>query len=381
MSERPNGKGANGHGHRDRTAGGARVPAATEWPKLDPRRFDKTILVTGGAGFIGSNLVRHLYRKYPNYRILVLDALTYAGSIQNAPDGALTSDRYQFWYGDVRNGELVDTLVAQSDVVVHLAAESHVTRSIFDNRLFFETDVLGTQTVSNAVLKYRDRVERFIHVSSSEVYGTALRERMDEDHPLNPMSPYASAKCGADRLVYSYWTTYAIPAVIVRPFNNFGSSQHLEKAVPRFITSCLLGEPLTIHGDGSAARDWLFVDDHCEALDLIIHAPRSSVIGEVINLGTETHTSVLDVATTIRSLAAAEDTPLQFVGDRPGQVFRHTCDATKAHRLLGWAPRTSFAEGIARTIAWYRDNEPWWRSQMWMRQIPILTASGKRELH
>jgi dTDP-glucose 4,6-dehydratase len=381
MSERPKGKSANGNGHGDRTVGGARVPAATEWPKLDPRQFDKTILVTGGAGFIGSNLVRHLYRKYPNYRILVLDALTYAGSIQNAPDGALTSDRYQFWYGDVRNGELVDTLVAQSDVVVHLAAESHVTRSIFDNRLFFETDVLGTQTVSNAVLKYRDRVERFIHISSSEVYGTALRERMDEEHPLNPMSPYASAKCGADRLVYSYWTTYAIPAVIVRPFNNFGSSQHLEKAVPRFITSCLLGEPLTIHGDGSAARDWLFVDDHCEALDRIIHAPAASVIGEVINLGTETHTSVLDVAKTVRAIAGTDAIPLQFVGDRPGQVFRHTCDASKAHRILDWMPQTSFEDGIARTIAWYRDNEPWWRSQMWMRQIPILTASGKRELH
>jgi dTDP-glucose 4,6-dehydratase len=379
MSERPNGNGGNGH--VDRTVGGARVPAATEWPKLDPGQFDKTILVTGGAGFIGSNLVRHLYRRYPRYRILVLDALTYAGSIQNAPDGALLSDRYQFWYGDVRNGELVDTLVAQSDVVVHLAAESHVTRSIFDNRLFFETDVLGTQTVSNAVLKYRDRVERFIHISSSEVYGTALRERMDEDHPLNPMSPYASAKCGADRLVYSYWTTYGIPAVIVRPFNNFGSSQHLEKAVPRFITSCILGEPLTIHGDGSAARDWLFVEDHCEALDRIIHAPAESVVGEVINLGTETHTSVLDVAMTVRELAGAEGVPLQFVGDRPGQVFRHTCDASKAHRILDWAPRTSFADGIARTITWYRENEPWWRSQMWMRQIPILTASGKRELH
>jgi dTDP-glucose 4,6-dehydratase len=379
MTDAPHGNGGNGNG--DRAVGGVTLPAATDWPKYEPRQFDKTILVTGGAGFIGSNLVRHLYRRYPRYRILVLDALTYAGSIQNAPDGALTSDRYQFWYGDVRNGELVDTLVAQSDVVVHLAAESHVTRSIFDNRLFFETDVLGTQTVANAVLKYRDRVERFIHISSSEVYGTALRERMDEDHPLNPMSPYASAKCGADRLVYSYWTTYGIPAVIVRPFNNFGPSQHLEKAVPRFITSCLLGEPLTIHGDGSAARDWLFVDDHCDALDLVIHAPAADVVGEVINLGTEVHTSVLDVAATVRALAGPDSPPLVFVGDRPGQVFRHTCDASKARRVLGWAPRTSFVDGIERTISWYRENEPWWRSQMWMRQIPILTASGKRELH
>ena len=375
--------GGNGHenGGNGRQATAA-TPAATEWPRYEPRTFKKTILVTGGAGFIGSNLVRHLYERYPDYRILVLDALTYAGSIQNAPDGALDSDRYQFWYGDVRNGELVDTLVGQADVVVHLAAESHVTRSIFDNRLFFETDVLGTQTVANAVLKYRDRVERFIHVSSSEVYGTAARPSMDEEHPLNPMSPYASAKCGADRLVYSYWTTYQIPAVIVRPFNNFGPLQHLEKAVPRFVTSCLLGEPITVHGTGSAARDWLFVADHCEALDLLIHAERERVIGEVVNFGTGTDTSVLAMAELIRELAGGSAAaPLEFVGDRPGQVFRHTADASKAKRLLDWEPRTSLAAGLTKTIEWYRENEPWWRSQMWMRRVPILTASGKRELH
>ncbi len=234
----------------------------------------KTILVTGGAGFIGSNFVRYLYRNYPQYRLLVVDALTYAGSIQNSPTGALGSDRYEFWYGDVRNGELMDTLVGQSDIVIHMAAESHVTRSIYDNRLFFDTDVMGTQVVANAVTKHRQRVERFIHISTSEVYGTALAPQMDEEHALQPMSPYASAKCGADRLVYSYWATYKIPAVIVRPFNNYGPYQHLEKAVPRFITSCLLREPITVHGDGSAARDWMFVEDHCEALDKLLHMDR-----------------------------------------------------------------------------------------------------------
>src|SRR5713226_1148625 len=207
----------------------------------------KTILITGGAGFIGSNFVRHLYEKYPEYRLLVVDALTYAGHVQNLPTNGPEAGRCEFWYGDVRNAELIDTLVAQSDVVVHMAAESHVTRSIYDNRLFFETDVLGTQTVANAITKFRDRVERFIHVSTSEVYGSALSERMDEEHPLNPQSPYASAKCGADRLVYSYWATYGIPAVIVRPFNNYGPHQHLEKVIPRFITGCLLKEPLRVH--------------------------------------------------------------------------------------------------------------------------------------
>jgi dTDP-glucose 4,6-dehydratase len=341
----------------------------------------KTILVTGGAGFIGSNFVRHLYNKYPDYRLLVVDALTYAGNVKNCPEGALGSDRYEFWYGDVRNGELMDTLVSQSDVVVHMAAESHVTRSIYDNRLFFETDVLGTQTVANAVVKHRDRVERFIHISTSEVYGSALSEKMDEEHPLNPMSPYAAAKCGADRLVYSYWATYDIPAAIVRPFNNYGPYQHLEKAVPRFVTSCILKEPLTVHGDGSAARDWIFVEEHCEALDRLLHTDLEKIKGHVINIGTGHHRSVLEVAEAVLEVMKPVDSQIQFIGDRPGQVFRHTCDATKISKLLGWQPTLSFEEGLSRTARWYKDNEEWWRPQMWMRHIPIVTAKGKKEMH
>ena len=230
----------------------------------------KTFLVTGGAGFIGSNFVHHLFHKYPDYRILVLDLLTYAGSVDNLPTDfhdASSSGRIEFWYGDVRNASLVDNLVRRADVVVHFAAETHVTRSIFDNHHFFETDVLGTQVISNAVLR-AENVDRFIHISTSEVYGTADSSLMDEQHPLMPLSPYAAAKAGADRLVYSYWATYQLPATIVRPFNNFGPRQHLEKAVPRFVTSCLLDEPLRVHGDGSAARDWIYVQDTCEAIDL-----------------------------------------------------------------------------------------------------------------
>ncbi len=226
----------------------------------------------------------------------MVDNLTYAGKVENLPHGGFGDERYEFWYGDVRNSELIGTLVSQSDVVVHMAAETHVTRSIFDNRLFFETDVMGTQAVANAVAKHRDSVERFIHVSTSEVYGTALTAVMDEDHPLRPLSPYASAKCGADRLVHSYHATYGIPAVIVRPFNNFGPRQHLEKVVPRFITSCLLDENLTVHGDGSAARDWLFVADNCEALDQLVHADHDAVDGRVFNIGSGRHISILDVA-------------------------------------------------------------------------------------
>jgi dTDP-glucose 4,6-dehydratase len=342
---------------------------------------NKTILVTGGAGFIGSNFAEYLFHKYPSYKVVVLDALTYAGSVENLPKAAQNSGHYEFWYGDVRNPELVDNLISQSDVVVHMAAESHVTRSIYDNRLFFDTDVLGTQTIANAVTKFRDRVERFIHISTSEVYGTASGELMDEEHPLNPQSPYAAAKCGADRLVYSYWATYGIPAVIVRPFNNYGPRQHLEKVLPRFITSCILKEPLRVHGDGSAARDFIHVREHAEALDLLLHAPLDKVVGQVFNLGSGRHRSILELAETVRRCMDAPEVPLEFIGDRPGQVFRHTCGGSKIERVLGWKPRLEFEQGVAETARWYRENEAWWRPQMWLRQIPIISAGGKREMH
>src|SRR5918992_878329 len=292
----------------------------------------KTILVTGGAGFIGSNFVRHLYNKYPDYRLLVVDALTYAGNVQNCPDGAMGSSRYEFWHGDVRNGELMDTLISQSDIVVHMAAESHVTRSIYDNRLFFETDVLGTQTVANAVAKYRDRVERFIHISTSEVYGTAMSPAINEDHPLNPMSPYASAKCGADRLVYSYWATYRVPCTILRPFNNFGPRQHLEKLVPRFVTSVLLGENLTVHGDGQAARDFVYVGDVCHAIDLALHADAQAVDGEVFNVASGQHRSILAIAQDVLGAMHGNGAVIENTSNRPGQVTRHTGDYGKIRR-------------------------------------------------
>lgn len=344
----------------------------------------KTLLVTGGAGFIGSNFVHHIYNKYPDYRILVLDLLTYAGSVDNLPtdfQGANASGRIEFWYGDVRNASLVENLMRRVDVVVHFAAETHVTRSIFDNYHFFETDVLGTQVISNAVLRCADRIERFVHISTSEVYGTAESALMNEEHPLKPLSPYASAKCGADRLVYSYWATYQLPAVIVRPFNNFGPRQHLEKAVPRFITSCLLDEPLRLHGQGVAQRDWVFVEDTCDAIDRIVHAPKEGVVGEVINIGTDVSLSVAEVAHHIVRLMKKPESLITYVGERPGQVFRHTADAAKARRLLGWTPSVTFEQGLEKTIEWYRTHRHVWEKQLWMREIPIVTGSGKAELH
>lgn len=343
----------------------------------------KTVLITGGAGFIGSNFARYLYTRYPDYRMIVLDALTYAGSVENLPVNINehSGERLSFWYGNVKNGELVDTLVSQSDIIVHFAAETHVTRSIYDNYIFFETDVLGTQTIANAVLKYKDTVERFIHISTSEVYGTAASESMDEDHPLMPMSPYASAKAGADRLVYSYWATYEQPVTIIRPFNNYGPYQHLEKAIPRFITSCILNEPIRVHGDGGAARDFVFVEDLCRAIDSVMHADLDVVKGEVFNVASGMHRSILSIAQDIVRMMGKDESIIQFVGDRPGQVFRHTGDIRKIQRVLDWQPNVTWGEGLERTIAWYRDNRPWWEKQLWMRAVPIITKSGKKELH
>ncbi len=344
----------------------------------------KTILITGGAGFIGSAFTKYIYEKYPEYKIIVLDALTYAGNIENLPVDickALDNERFEFWNGNILNGPLVNSLVARSEYVVHFAAESHVTRSIFDNKLFFETDVLGTQVIANAVCRYKDTVRRFIHISTSEVYGTAATSAMNEDHPLNPMSPYAAAKAGADRLVYSYWSTYTIPAVIIRPFNNYGPRQHLEKVIPRFITSVMLGEQLRVHGDGQSARDFVHTDDTCRAIDLALHADEKLVVGEVFNVGSGADRSILSLAQDITSLMCTDKKCYIHVGDRPGQVMRHTCDSSKIEDVLGWTPSVKWEDGLKDVIDWYNDNAEWWRKMLWMREIPIITAAGEKELH
>jgi dTDP-glucose 4,6-dehydratase len=345
----------------------------------------KTILVTGGAGFIGSNFINYIYKKYSNYRIIVLDALTYAGNVENLPIDINkienNDNRIIFWHGNVVNAELVDTLVSESNIVIHFAAESHVTRSIYDNFLFFQTDVIGTQTVTNSVLKYKKNIERFIHISTSEVYGTAQKPLMNEEHPLNPMSPYAAAKAGADRLVFSYWSTYDIPAIIIRPFNNYGPYQHLEKAIPRFITSCILNESITVHGDGSASRDYIFVEDVCKAIDIIMHAKIEKVKGQVFNLATGIDRSIISIARDIIKLMGKDDSLLTFIGDRPGQVIRHTGDIAKMKNTFGWQPNVLWDEGLQKTIDWYKENRKFWEKQLWMRSVPIITKDGKRELH
>jgi dTDP-glucose 4,6-dehydratase len=319
----------------------------------------KRVLVTGGAGFISSNFIRHLLRATP-YEVVSLDALTYAGNIENLAE-VISHERLSFVHGDIRDSELVREVVSEVDVIVNAAAESHVEKSIDEGaREFVTTNVEGTQILLDAI---RDApVERFILISSSEVYGTAAYAPMDEEHPLEPRSPYAATKAGADRLAYAYWVTYELPIVIVRPFNNYGPRQHPEKVIPRFITQALDGEPLTVHGDGGASRDWLYVDDDAEAIEAIIEAPIEVVAGETINVATGVDIPVAEIADLVLELLGRPSSLRENVEERPGQVRRHIGSTDKAEQLLGWRARTAFEDGLERTVAWYRENEAWWRA-------------------
>jgi dTDP-glucose 4,6-dehydratase len=318
----------------------------------------KRVLVTGGAGFISSNVIRHLLEA-TEYDVVSLDALTYAGNLENLAD-VMSHERLAFVHGDIRNADLVAEIVAEVDVIVNAAAESHVEKSILEGASeFVTTNVEGTQVLLDAVRAAP--VERFVLISSSEVYGTAESDPMDEDHPLNPRSPYAATKAGADRLAYSYFVTYGLPVVMLRPFNNYGPRQHWEKVVPRFVTSALSDEPLTVHGDGHASRDWLYVEDDAEAIVAAIEADLDAVAGEVINVATGVDVSVSGIADIVLDVLGKPASLKSYVDERPGQVDRHIGSTEKAERLLGWRARTSFAEGLERTVAWYRENEAWWR--------------------
>jgi dTDP-glucose 4,6-dehydratase len=329
----------------------------------------KRVLVTGGCGFISSNFIRHMLRSTP-YEVLSLDALTYAGNLDNLADFQ-GHERLTLVHGDIRDPDTVRDLVSSVDVIVNAAAESHVEKSIEEGASeFVTTNVEGTQILLDQIR--RTPVERFILISSSEVYGTAEYAPMDEDHGLNPRSPYAASKAGGDRLAYSYFITYGLPIVIVRPFNNYGPYQHPEKVVPRFITQALCEEPLTIHGDGHASRDWLFVEDDAEAIEAAISADLELIAGEVINVATGRDISITEIANLVLD-GLGKPTSLKIhVEERPGQVHRHIGSTDKAKQLLGWEARTTFEEGLERTIAWYSENRAWWEN---VRSRPSVSSS------
>ncbi|MFW6437006.1 MAG: dTDP-glucose 4,6-dehydratase [Halococcoides sp.] len=304
------------------------------------------VLVTGGAGFIGSTLVRRLLADLEG-RVVTLDALTYAGSTANL-DGVLDHPRHEFVHGDVRDESLLADCLKTVDAVVHLAAETHVDRSIEDASPFVETNVRGTQTLLDTV-RATD-IERFVHVSTDEVYGEILDGRVTEQAPLEPRNPYAATKAGADHLVESYQVTHDVPAIVARPTNTYGPRQHAEKAVPTFIERAVAGESLPVYGDGSNAREWLFVEDLARALLVLL---REGSIGETYNVTSGVEKTTLEVA---RVICKELDRPadlIEHVPDRPGHDQRYALDATKIERL-GWAPTTTFEEGIRQTIDQYR---------------------------
>ncbi len=321
----------------------------------------KQILVTGGCGFIGSNFVRYMLRQHPEYTIVNLDKLTYAGNPENLRD-VEHLPTYKFVHGDIADRNLVEGLMKDADAVVHFAAETHVDRSIMDAGSFITTDVHGTFVLLEAARKYP--VQRFIHISTDEVYGTAMspegisRPSLETD-ALMPLSPYAASKAGADRLAFSFWATHKIPVVISRCSNNYGPYQYPEKLIPLFVTNALDNIPLPVYGDGKNTRDWIFVEDHCRAIDLLLHS--SGHDGEVFNIGASQEFSVLQITDLILKILGKPASLLQYVKDRAGHVPRHAVDSSKFARLFDWNPATDFAAMLEKTVRWYVEHESWWR--------------------
>jgi dTDP-glucose 4,6-dehydratase len=304
------------------------------------------ILVTGGAGFIGSNFVHHVLGTREEDEVVTLDALTYAGSRANL-DGALEDPRHDFVEGDIRDFDLVADLLEDVDAVVNFAAESHVDRSIQGSRPFVTTNVEGTQTLLDAA---RDAdIERFLQVSTDEVYGQVLDGRFSEEDPLDPRNPYAATKAGADLLAGSFYTTHGLEVLITRTCNNFGPRQHPEKLVPKFIKNAAAGECLPVYGDGSNVREWIYVEDNCRALDLVL---REGNVGEIYNVGTDAEKTNLEVTEAILDGVGKSEELIEFVEDRAGHDRRYAMETDKIEEL-GWEPTYSFEEGLQRTIEYY----------------------------
>jgi dTDP-glucose 4,6-dehydratase len=314
------------------------------------------LLVTGGAGFIGSHFVKYILEKYPDYRVINLDALTYAGNLENLKE-VEQEDNHTFVKGSITDAKLLESLFREGiDVVVNFAAESHVDRSILDPAAFVETNVLGTQMLLHAARAFG--VRRFVQVSTDEVYGTLGPEgHFTEETPLQPNSPYSASKAAADLMVRAYHETYRFPVIITRCSNNYGSHQFPEKLIPFMICNALHDRPLPLYGDGQQVRDWLHVRDHCSAIDLVVHHGRP---GEVYNIGGNNERTNLEVVTAILDCLDKPSSLIRYVEDRPGHDRRYAIDASKIRRELGWEPRYSFEEGLIETVRWYLENRQWW---------------------
>jgi len=315
------------------------------------------ILVTGGAGFIGSNFIRYFLQKYSQYQIVNLDKLTYAGNLDNLSDME-NRPNYRFVKGDICDSELVNKIVKDGvDAIVHFAAESHVDRSIYDPAIFVKTNVLGTQTLLESALKFK--IDRFIQISTDEVYGSLGKEgSFTESSPLLPNSPYSASKASSDLLVRSYFETFGLPAIITRCTNNYGPYQFPEKLIPLFITNALFDQSLPIYGDGLYVRDWIYMEDHCKALDVILHQGK---VGEIYNIGGGNEKTNLGITDLILQKLNKPKSLIQHVKDRPAHDRRYSLDCSKIKTQLGWKPSTPFEEGIAKTVDWYSTHQSWWQ--------------------
>jgi len=322
----------------------------------------KIILVTGGAGFIGSNFIRHILSKYKDYKIINYDLLTYAGSLENLDD-VKDNPNYTFVKGDVRDFEAVDKQMQKVDYIVHFAAESHVDRSIYGSEEFVRTNVLGTQVLLAAAKK--NNVKRFVHISTDEVYGSLGKDDapFTEETPLAPNNPYSASKAASDLMVRAYYKTFGFPAIITRCSNNYGPYQFPEKLIPLMITNALSGKLLPVYADGQNVRDWIYVQDHCSAIDIVLH---QGIIGEIYNIGGGNEwkninivnkiCEILDYSKPLSGGLKSYKELITFVKDRPGHDLRYAMDSSKINKELGWVPKVNFEEGILRTVKWYGEN-------------------------
>jgi dTDP-glucose 4,6-dehydratase len=313
------------------------------------------VLVTGGAGFIGSNFVRYALGAHPDWHVTTLDKLTYAGRRENLHD-VMDDPRHTFVHGDICDAAVAAPLVEASDIVVHFAAETHVDRSILAAGEFIKTDVEGSFVLLEAARR-NSRLRRFVQISTDEVYGSVPEGSSSETDELRPRNPYSASKAGADRLAYSYWATHEVPVIVTRASNNYGPYQFPEKVIPLFVTNLIDDIQVPLYGDGGNVRDWLHVVDHCRALDLLIHDGKS---GEVYNIGGGNEVKNVDLTHTLLRLVGKDTSLIRRVEDRKGHDRRYSVSTEKL-RAMGWAPGVAFEQGLKETVAWYQQNEWWWR--------------------
>ena len=313
----------------------------------------KNLLVTGGSGFIGSNFIRHMLGKYPDYKIINLDKITYAGNPDNLKD-IENNLNYSFVCGDICDPDVVNKVMQRVDHVVHFAAESHVDRSIEDGSVFVRTNILGTHTLLEIALKHN--IKKFVHISTDEVYGSILYGSFKETDILTPSSPYSSSKAGSDLLAQSYHITHDLPVIITRCTNNFGPYQYPEKLIPLFVTNLVDNKKVPIYGTGQNVRDWIHVLDHCKAVDFVLH---NGSIGEIYNIGSGAEKTNLEITQKLLEILCKNDSMIKYVEDRPGHDLRYSLDFSKLMEM-GWAPEYDFNDGLKETAKWYVDNRWWW---------------------